>query len=125
MIVKRIKNWLFRDLLCGVNAEDVFTYNPKGFLFLGGKLMTEGEVRSLQNEIHFLEETKIWEIYQSTLAQQAKERMFEKAQSYEDMFSGKLMLKNLEVLRDINKIIKSWKPIPLPVSKIPKISDGT
>ena len=109
----RIKNWLLKDLLLQVNADDIFTYSPKGILYLEGKPMTEGEIRSLQNEIKFLEETRIWKIYQGTLGQQAKDRMFEKAQSYEDLWSGKLMLKQLEVMRDINKIVKSWKPIQI------------
>lgn len=114
-IKQRVKNWLLKELLLQVNAEEVFTYNPKGVLFLDNKSLTDGEVLSLQKEIKFLEETRIWKIYQGTLSQQAKDRMFEKAQSYEDMFSGKLMLKNLEVMRDVNKIIKSWKPIPKPI----------
>jgi hypothetical protein len=110
---KRIKNWLLKELICQVNAEDVFTYTPQGTLFFGGKQLTEGEIRSLQNEVKFLEETRIWKVYQETLANQARERMFNKAQSYEDMYSGKLLLKNLEVMRDINKIVKSWKPVQI------------
>ncbi len=112
-MIKKIKNWLLRDLVLQVNADDVFTYSPRGVLYLEGKPMTEGEIRSLQNEIAFLEETRIWKIYQNTLSEQAKQRMFEKAQNWEDVWSGKLLLKNLEVLRDINKIIKSWKPIQI------------
>lgn len=111
---KRIKNLLLKELLLQVVAEDVFTYSPKGALFLNNELLSESEIRSLQNEIKFLEETRIWKIYQNTLSQQAKDRMFEKAQSYEDMFSGKLMLKNLEIMRDINKIVKLWKPVQMP-----------
>jgi len=110
-MMKRIKNWFLRNVMVSVIPEDVFTYSPRGVLYLRGEAMTESEIRSLQNEIKFLEETRIWKIYQNTLAQQAKDRMFEKAQNYEDLWSGKLMLKNLEVMRDINKIIKSWKPI--------------
>ncbi len=112
-MMKRIKNWLLKDLVLQVNAEDVFSYNPKGVLYLEGKPLTEGEIKSLQAEIKFLEETRIWKIYQNTLSQQAKSRMFDKAQSYEDLWSGKLMLKQLEVLRDINKIIKGWKSIQI------------
>lgn len=113
-MMKKIKNWLLKDILLQVNAEEVFTYSPKGTLYLNGKPLTEGEIRSLQNEVKFLEETKIWKVYQDTLSHQAKERMFEKAQSWEDVWSGKLMLKQLEVLRDINKIVKSWKPMQMP-----------
>ncbi len=112
MIKRWLKNWVLKDLLLQVTAEDVFTYTPQGKLFLDGKQLTDGEVKSLQGEIKFLEETRIWKVYQETISQQAKDRMFEKAQSYEDMFSGKLLLKNLEIMRDINKIIKSWKPFP-------------
>lgn len=114
------RNWVLRDIVCQVISEDVFTYSPKGNLFLDGKELTEGEVNSLKEEIKFLEETRIWKVYQNTLSEQAKNRMFEKAQSYEDLWSGKLMLKNLEVMRDINKIIKSWKPMKIPVTKVAK-----
>lgn len=111
-MLRRLKNWLLKELVLQVRAEDVFTYSPKGVLYLAGNPLTEGEIRSLQSEVRLLEETRLWKVYQNTLSEQAKDRMFEKAQSYEDMWSGKLMLKNLEVMRDINKIVMSWKPIP-------------
>jgi hypothetical protein len=102
-----------RELLLRINVNDIFTYSPAGRLFLDGKQLMEGEIMSLQAEIKFLEETRIWKIYQNTLSYRAKEKMFEKAESFDDMRWGKTMLSNLEVLRDINKIVKSWKPIQI------------
>lgn len=117
MIKKWIRNWALKDLVLQVTAEEVFTYTPQGKLFLNGKQLTEGEVKSLQGEIKFLEETRIWKVYQDTIAFQAKQKMFEKSITFDDMMAGKIMLKDLEILRDINKIIKSWKPIPNPNKK--------
>ncbi len=108
-----IERWLLRHLTLQIVTEDIFSYDPRRTLYLEGKPLTEGEIRSLQAEIHFLEETRIRKIYQNTLSEHARQKMIDKALSFDDMKWGKTMLSNLEVLRDINKIIKGWKPIQI------------
>lgn len=98
-----------------VKVEDLFTYDlKKGQLFLQGRSLEEKEIRGLQSEILFLEKSAIFGIWMNTIKDQAKQKMFEKATSFEDMRWGKAMLKDLELIDEINKVIKSWKPIVSP-----------
>lgn len=86
-------------------------------MYLNGKRLVDKDIVEFQNEIKVLEKLRIWRVYTETLRDQAKQRMFEKSVTYDDMWSGKMMLKNWEVVEDINKLIKTWKPIE-PIHKI-------
>lgn len=95
---------------CDITATDIFSYNPKsGQLFLGSYPMTENEILSIQEEIKFLEKTRIWEIWQNTVKKQAIDTGMYNSTSFEDMRTAKAFLKVLATLQDINSIIKSWK----------------
>ena len=104
---------------CDINATDIFTYSPKlGQLFLGSYAMTESEIRSIQEEIKFLEKTRIWQVWQNTVKKQAIDTGMYNSTTFDDMRTAKAFLKVLAVLQDINSVIKSWKPKPI-VTKIP------
>jgi hypothetical protein len=95
---------------CDINATDIFTYSPKtGQLFLGAYAMTEAEIRSIQEEIKFLEKTRIWEVWQNTVKKQAIDTGMYNSTTFEDMRTAKAFLKVLAVFQDINTVIKSWK----------------
>ena len=99
-----------KKINCDINSTDVFTYNPKsGQLFLGNYQMTELEIANLQEEIKFLEKTRIWEIWQNTLKKQAIDIGMYNSTTFEDMRTAKAFLKVLAVLQDINTVVKSWK----------------
>jgi len=95
---------------CDVKAEDIFTFNPKtGQMFLGSYLMTEAEIKNLQEEIKFLEKTRLWEVWQNTVKKQAIDTGMYNSTTFEDMRTAKAFLKVLATLQDINTIIKSYK----------------
>ena len=118
-IKRKITNFLLRKLNLQISADDVFTYTTQGRLLLGGEELNESRISSLKSEVQFLQQTEIWRVWQNTIADLARQRMFEKAVSFDDCWSGKMMLKNLEVMRDINKLILAWKKreVPKPISK--------
>ncbi len=94
-----------------VKASDIFTFDAKlGRLFLEGRQLEDKEIRGLQEEVRYLEKTAIYGIWMNTVKDQAKQKMFEKAESFEDMKWGKAMLKDLELIEQINKVIKAWQP---------------
>ena len=103
---------------CDIKATDVFKFLKTGQMYLGDYLMTDAEVKNLQEEIKSLEKTRIWEIWHSTIKSQAVEIGMYKSMNFEDMRTAKAYLKVLATLKDINNIIKSWKPKPVPI-KIP------
>lgn len=110
-ILQKLQNWLEKKLNSTINAADVFSYNPKiGKMYLGSYLMTEAEIRNLQEEIKYLEKTRIWEVWQNTVKKLAIDTAIYESTSFEDMRTGKSFLKVLATLQDINTVIKSWKP---------------
>lgn len=109
---KKVINWLEKRVSTTVLAEDVFSYNPKmGTMFLGSYQMTENEIKNLQEEIKFLEKSRIWEIWQNTVRKQAIDTAIYNSTTFEDMRTAKAFLKVLGTFADINTVIKSWKPI--------------
>lgn len=110
---KRVINWLLRKYLCAVIAEDVITIakDKQGnvtHLFLNGELVTENEAKSLKEEVRFLKNTRLWSIFQNTLANQARKTMFELSKDYDDMRNGKMMLYNLDVQKNILSAIDKY-----------------
>ena len=98
---------------CDIEAKDIFSYSLKsGQLFLGNYAMTESEITNMQEEIRFLEKTRIWEVWQNTVKKQAIDTGMYNSTTFEDMRTAKAFLKVLAVLQDINTVIKSWKPQP-------------
>lgn len=98
-----------------IKAEDVFRYHPEsGTMFLGEYRMTPNEIKSLQEEIKYLESTKIWEVWQNTIKKQAIDIGLYDSTTFEDIRTAKCFLKVIATLRDINTVIKSWKAPALP-----------
>ena len=112
-IKRKLQNWLLNKLLVVPDINQVITFRKDNLgrmiVNLGGEQASDNEVASIKEEIKFIEQTHIWQIYQNTLAEQARQKMFEKSESWEDMYCGKMMLYNLEIMRNINEIVKSWK----------------
>jgi len=105
-----------------IKAEDIFSYKIVGaeklkILFLGDYQMTEAEIKNLQEEIKFLEKTRLWQVWQTTVKKQAIDTGMYNSTNFEDMRTAKAFLKVLAVLQDINTIIKNWKPAKKPESK--------
>lgn len=105
-----------------IKREDVFTVG-KGqrgeyILLLDGKAMTENEIKNLQEDIKFIEKSKLWVIYTETLKNAAIEKAMYKSTSYDDMRNGKEVLEVIKLLKEINVYIRAWKPLP-PLRQIP------
>lgn len=96
-----------KQSLLEVVPTDIFRTSTKGYIFLGVYPITKEEVISLQEEIKFLEKTRIWSILTSSIVDKAKEKMFENAETFEDMTFGKAMMKNVELMRKIMSQIRS------------------
>lgn len=99
-----------KKINCDINAVDVFSYSPKtGKMFLGEYEMTEAEIINLQEEIKYLEKTRIWEVWQNTVKKQAIDTAIYNSTTFDDMKTAKAFLKVLAVFQDINTVIRSWK----------------
>jgi hypothetical protein len=101
-----IKNWLFKHYLNAVVAEDIVTQDKFGNIYLGNIKLTAQEIKNIKEEIKFIETTRIWRIYIESLKEQAQKSIFDKAQTMDDLFAGKMMLYNLDIMLKINNIFK-------------------
>lgn len=109
-MINKIKNWLCRQLFPSVDPNQVITWEKNQYgmkeIQLNGKPITTAEVKSLQEEIKFLKKTRIWNIIHETIGEQARQVMFERSTTYQDMLTGKMMLYNLKLQKDIMKILE-------------------
>jgi hypothetical protein len=92
-----------------IDPKQIIRATKTGQIYLAGQLASKEEIKSLQEEIKFLEKTRFWEIVTNYIAEQAKLVMFEKAESFDDMRVGKAMLLNLSFIESIKNMIKKTK----------------
>jgi hypothetical protein len=102
-----------------IEPKDIFKITKEGYVLLGANPITKEEVSALQEEIKFLEKTRIWSIMTNGVCDLAKQIMFEKAQTFEDMRTGKAMLKNVELMKNTMIQIKNLQIVkPKPSTKV-------
>ena len=90
--------------LMAFDSKKVMT-NANGKLFLAGKELTPMEQKILKEEATYISKTELWGIFQNTIADTARKVMFENSKDFDDMRTGKAMLRNLDVQRKIIEII--------------------
>jgi hypothetical protein len=105
----KIKNAKKSSLSLAVKPEDVFQTDKSGRLWLGETVLTDQEIKNLRQEVSFIRRSKLWSIFQSTLTDMAKLKMFEKSTCWEDMTYGKAMLYNLDIQKRICLFIENYK----------------
>ncbi len=100
----------FAKLLISVNPYEVFTSGGNGTrIYLNGKLIEESEIADLQSQVEFLRQSRLWNVLNETVRDQAMELMFTKSKTIEDLTFGKAMLYNLGVQNKIMDLIKAKK----------------
>lgn len=93
--------------LRAVDPHSIITKSAEGKLMLGREVLTNEQKKSLKEEWSFIKMTKLWQIWQNTLADTARTTMFEKSNSFEDMRTGKAMLFNLDIQKKIGELIEA------------------
>ena len=112
-IKQRLAMWLLPRLINSIKVEDVVSFSRDG-IYLGGYKVGKEELHALKEEIKYFEKARIWEILTNTLAFKAIERIGEKSITFDDVWSGKMMLFNIELQKNILSVIKNYKtPEPL------------
>jgi hypothetical protein len=93
-----------------VSPRDVISINPQGALLLGGEAITQNELEILDKEAIFLKNSRLWQIMQMTIRQKAIEKAVLMSTDFEQVLSGKLMIHNLGIQKDIlDKILNLAK----------------
>lgn len=108
-LIEQLKNWLTKNLFCTVDPKQVLKQDKNGIFLIDNEIVSKEEMRSLQNEAKFLQHTRLWQILTETIKDQAEKVMFEKSTSFEDMRTGKMMLYNINLQKQIVNIIEKYK----------------
>lgn len=108
-LIEQLKNWLTKNLFCTVDPKQVLKQGKNGIFLIDDEIVSKEEMRSLQSEAKFLQHTRLWQILTETIKDQAEKVMFEKSTSFEDMRTGKMMLYNINLQKQIVNIIEKYK----------------
>lgn len=88
------------DLL--INPHEVISWNPqKNEVKLGKEVITPQEAQQLKDMAVSLKDSRLYSVFLNTVKFQATELGFTRSKNYEETLSGRTMVKNLEILRDI------------------------
>jgi hypothetical protein len=78
-------------------------------LTLAGEKIDENAKKQLQVEVKALENFRLWQVLQASLKQAAIDKSVNASKGWEEVLAGKMMLKNLEIMNNIIKVIASTK----------------
>ncbi len=107
--MEKDKNELLKEYFCAVTVDDILTASKTGKIFLNGVELTEGQASALKVEAEFFRDSHLAKIFFDTLYSQAQKIMFEKAESFDDMRNGKMMMYNISVQKNIIKLLCNYK----------------
>jgi hypothetical protein len=94
----------FTDVLIAVEPDNFLTIE-NGHLKLAGEPLTDQQKKILREEAVYYKGTDLYKVFQNTLTETARQKMFDKAKSWEDMTYGKALLYNLDVEKKIIEML--------------------
>lgn len=101
--------------LKAVNPDNVFKIEVNaqgkttGRAFLGCKIIESSEASVLREEARIIKELKLWSVFKDTLTEQAKQVMFEKSESFDDMKYGKAILFCVDLEENIRNRMENYQ----------------
>lgn len=98
----------------GVDPKQVLVVTKERKMVVDGEVLSDIEIKNLQDEVKSLKNFRIWRIMQETVKHKAVEKGFIESLSWEQTLSGKMMLHNLGLLRSIVEVIDNHFPLVPP-----------
>jgi hypothetical protein len=93
-----------------VDTESVFTVREDK-IYIGNRLITETELDCLISEAKAINSFTFWTIVQETIKQRAIEKGMLKSTKWEEVLASKMMIFNLNIQRDILRVILNAEKI--------------
>ena len=101
-MMERLRQWCLKNVFNAPVANDIVTIaKDKSHLLIDGQKIGDAELASLHAEYLAIKKFRLWNLITNTVRDQAKKMMFENAQSYDDMLSGKMMLYVVSVQENV------------------------
>ncbi len=101
LLDEKDKNDLLKEYFCAVVPDDVIRITKTGKVYLGNKEISKGELLSLRQEAEYFKASRLASILWNSLYDQACKIMFEKAENFDDMRNGKMMMYNVSTQKRI------------------------
>lgn len=92
-----------------VDPLRIISQKPNGEVMLGTQAITKEHVMLLKEQAQALKQMLIWEVFVNTTKHQATELGFIKSKNFEETISGKTMVKNIEIMRDIIEVCSNLR----------------
>ena len=106
---KELSSKTLNDMLGFTDPAYILTHNKeKGMVFLAGERLSAEQIINLKNEAEYILSTTLWKVFYNSIGDIARKTMFEKSESFEDMKSGKCMLYNLSLMKNILDLFKAY-----------------
>ena len=90
-----------------LTPEDIIEIK-NGEVFVNLLQIPEENLKSLKEEIDFIERTQMWKIITNAVGMKAKDQMFNKSETFDDMLVGKITLYVLSLQEGIMSKIKNY-----------------
>ena len=103
-----ILNWLVKSLFKGLRKNDVFRVK-------NGKLQLDGEECKHDHALKYRDEalkilhSPVWKMVNDKIVYKAEEAMFKKSKTTDDLFFGKAMLYDLDLVNECLKKLSTIK----------------
>jgi len=101
-----ILNYIIKHLFKGIDEKDLFKINS-GKLHINGDVCTEDQAREYKTQAIRIINSRVWKMLKQKMSYRSQELMFRKAKTTDDLFFGKAMLYNLDLMdKYLEKISK-------------------
>jgi hypothetical protein len=98
------------ELLGTSDENNIVTFNKeKGMVFLGGRKMETTEIANFHADAEFILESGLWKAIVNTVGNDARDRIFNRSETFQDVLNGKMALYNLDLIKKLLTIFKSSK----------------
>jgi hypothetical protein len=104
----RLIYWLTKHLLPVFDDKDIISF-VKGSVFVDGGKLTDQEIRNLQAETKFFEDSMLWKLMNTYPTKLAKKKIFNDSKDITDLIFGKTVLYTLEIQKNIKDNLKNTK----------------
>lgn len=96
---RRWIRFLCKNLFNAVSDADFLRTHGKN-IYIGNKKLSDQQAQELTNGARTLMKMNIWNVMLNQLKIAARRKMYEKSTSYNDMYFGKAMLYNIDVMEE-------------------------
>jgi len=114
-----IENWLLRRYF-KLTPNQIFTTDKLGNGKINGIILSKQELSRLDQEIKYLETTRVWELLLGTTEEAAQRVIMLHSSNFDNIRSAKMMLYALDVQK---KVISNIKKLYAKSSKEPKTKE--